>query len=120
MNHNETFNQDRVKRIIPEFPSPVRQQNSSQHDGAALVDEENLEQGQGRTARGGGDSVVTQEGILEITDNDVERYMSQDYWRRNAPKFVNEKEASVISKYRCPIDVRQMTLLWRLRRLYHR
>ena len=54
--------------IISEFPSPVRQQNSSQHEGAALVDEENLEQGQGRTARGGGDSVVTQEGILEITD----------------------------------------------------
>ena len=61
-NHDETFKQDRVEWIISEFPSPVRQQNSH-HEGAALVDEENLEQGQGRTAKGGGDSVVTQEGI---------------------------------------------------------
>ena len=68
MNHDETYMQDRVEWIISEFPSPVRQQNSSHHDGAALVDEENLEQGQGRTSKGGGDSVVTQEGILEITD----------------------------------------------------
>ena len=52
--------------LISEFPSPVRQQNSH-HDGAALVDEENLEQGQGRTGKGG-DSVVTQEGSLEVTD----------------------------------------------------
>ena len=96
---NGTIKQDRVKWLLFRVPVPGSAAEQQPQWGRRPG-------GRGEPGAGPGEDRQRRRRFschsgkdLEITDNYVERYMSQDLLRGNVPKFVDEKQASVISKY---------------------